>query len=55
MKEFNVGYRDFSKDVGLNFQLNRFYSSGVIGYDELMEIGKKVTSFEKWIETKCRK
>lgn len=50
MRELPVGYFDFSKDEGLNFQLNRFYSSGTIDYDELMEIGQKVESFEDWIE-----
>jgi len=49
-KMFNIGYYDFSSDVGLNFQLNRFFSSGILNYDELMDIGPKVTSFEKRIE-----
>lgn len=53
MSKFNVGYYEFNKDGGLNFQLNRFYSSGILEYDELMEIGSKVTSFEKWIELFC--
>lgn len=35
---FPVGYYEFNKDEGLNFQLNRFYSSGTISYDELLEI-----------------
>lgn len=47
---FPVGFYEFNKDEGLNFQLNRFYSSGFLGYDELMDIGRKVTSFEVWIE-----
>ncbi|MDO5561013.1 MAG: alpha/beta hydrolase [Oscillospiraceae bacterium] len=50
MKKFSVGFHDFNKDEGLNFQLNRFYSSGLLSYDELMEIGKKVDSFECWIK-----
>ncbi len=50
MLNFPVGFYNFSSDEGLNFQLNRFYSSGFLGYDELMDIGKKVTSFESWIE-----
>lgn len=50
MLNFPVGFYDFNSDEGLNFQLNRFYSSGFLGYDELMDIGKKVTSFEVWIE-----
>ncbi len=47
--KFNVGYYDFSTDVGMNFQLNRFYSTGVLDYDELMEIGRKARDFETWI------
>ncbi|HKM28585.1 MAG TPA: alpha/beta hydrolase [Anaerovoracaceae bacterium] len=47
---FPVGFHEFNKDEGLNFQLNRFYSSGVLGYDELMDIGGQVTNFESWIE-----
>lgn len=50
MKNFPVGFYEFNKDEGLNFQLNRFYSSGIISYDELMEIGRKITSFDVWIE-----
>lgn len=36
----------------LNFQLNRFYSSGTIGYDELMEIGQNVKSLEQMTKNK---
>ena len=50
MRSFPVGYYDFSKDEGLNFQLNRFYSSGTLSYEELMDIGNKVKSFEDWIK-----
>lgn len=50
MKSIPVGYYAFSKDEGLNFQLNRFYSSRTLSYEELMEIGKKVKSFEDWIK-----
>ena len=46
---FNVGFYDFSTDVGMNFQLNRFYSTGVLDYEELMEIGKKAVDFKTWI------
>ena len=47
--QFNVGFYDFSENVGMNFQLNRFYSMGALEKTELMEIGKKATDFEKWI------
>ena len=46
---FNVGYYDFSTDVGMNFQLNRFYSVGVFTYEELMDIGRKAVDFDTWI------
>ncbi len=46
---FNVGFYDFSTDVGMNFQLNRFYSTGVLDYEELMEIGRKAVDFKTWI------
>lgn len=49
MRKLPVGYFDFSKDEALNFQLNRFYSSGTIDYAELMEIGQRVKSFEEWV------
>lgn len=47
---FPVGFHQFHKDEGINFQLNRFYSSGIISYDEIMDIGRRVTGFESWIE-----
>ncbi len=46
---FQVGYCDFSGNVGMNFQLNRFYSMGVLEKAELMEIGRRATDFETWI------
>ena len=46
---FNVGFFDFSGNVGMNFQLNRFYSMGIMEKAELMVIGKAATDFEKWI------
>ncbi len=49
MKSFPIGYYNFSKDEALNFQLNRFYSNRSLSYEELMEIGSKVKSFEEWI------
>lgn len=39
---FPVGFHDFHKDEGLNFQLNRFYTSGILIYDEVNEIGSRV-------------
>lgn len=47
---FPVGFHAFHKDEGMNFQLNRFYTSGVLSYDELAEIGSQITGFDSWIE-----
>ena len=47
--EFHVGFYDFSKDTGMNFQLNRFYSFGILEKEELFEIGRKAVDFETWI------
>ena len=47
--EFKKGFYDFSRDAGMNFQLNRFYSLGGFEKEELMEIGRQATDFEKWI------
>lgn len=45
---FPVGFHDFHKDTAFNFQLNRFYSFGCLGYDVVAEIGKELTNFESW-------
>lgn len=47
---FPVGFHDFHKDEGLNFQLNRFYASGILSYDEINEIGSRITGFDVWIK-----
>lgn len=46
---FPVGYYTFHEDEGLNFQMNRFYTYGAFSYDEMMDIGKRIDSFEQWI------
>lgn len=46
---FQAGYFRFNEDEGLNFQLNRFYTYGVFTKEELMDIGSRIDSFEKWI------
>ncbi len=53
--KFNVGFYDFSKDAGMNFQLNRFYSMGVLEKEELEDIGRKADSFDQWIALFSRK
>ena len=35
--QFQTGYLEFSENVGMNFQLNRFYSMGVMEKAELMK------------------
>lgn len=47
---FPVGFHNFHKDEGLNFQLNRFYASGILSYDEVNDIGNRVTGFDVWIK-----
>ena len=47
--KFNTGFYEFSPDAGMNFQLNRFYSTGVLEKEELTEIGRKAEDFEAWI------
>ena len=46
---FPIGFFEFSPDTGMNFQLNRFYSMGLLEKEELMDIGRKADSFETWI------
>lgn len=46
---FPVGYESFHENESFNFQLNRFYSQGVFGRNELMDIAKQIDGFETWI------
>ena len=39
---FPVGYHDFHKDQGFNFQLNRWYSMGYISFEDLKEAGQNL-------------
>ncbi|MBT8364260.1 MAG: alpha/beta fold hydrolase [Deltaproteobacteria bacterium] len=45
---FPVGYHDFHKDPGFNFQLNRWYSMGYIAFEDLKEASQKINSLEDW-------
>lgn len=47
--QFKTGFYQFSEIVAMNFQMNRFYAMGAFEKEELMEIGRKADSFEKWI------
>jgi alpha-beta hydrolase superfamily lysophospholipase len=46
--EFPIGYHKFHKDQLFNFQLNRWYSSGYVRFEEMKEVGQKVKTFEDW-------
>ena len=48
-KKFPVGFYDFSKYPGMNFQLNLYHSFGIFTRAELEDIGRRADSFEKWI------
>jgi alpha-beta hydrolase superfamily lysophospholipase len=45
---FPVGYHDFNKHKGLNFQLNRYYSMGIAPFEDMESAGHKVSSFVEW-------
>ena len=45
---FPVGYHEFNKDKGINFQLNRYYSMGLGRFEDMKEAGQKISSFEEW-------
>ncbi len=44
---FPVGYQNFHQNNLLNFQLNRWYSSGLLQLTELTEIAKRISSFSE--------
>lgn len=44
--KFPIGYHDFHSDKLLNFQLNRWFSTGLVGYDEIKKVGQEITDFE---------
>ena len=45
---FPVGYFEFHKDPAFNFQLNRWYSMGYAGLEDMQAAGQKIKSFEEW-------
>ncbi|MFC2069254.1 alpha/beta hydrolase [Chloroflexota bacterium] len=45
---FPVGYHEFNKHKGLNFQLNRYYSMGNATFEDMQKAGKKISSFKEW-------
>ena len=46
--DFPIGYHKFHKNKLFNFQLNRWYSFGYARFEDLVEVGKKIKSFEDW-------
>ena len=49
MDTFPVGYFDFSQNEPMNFQMNRWFSSGCIGYDALVSAGREIQNFADWV------
>ena len=45
---FPVGYHEFNKDKGINFQLNRYYSMGNATFEDMEKAGQKISSFADW-------
>jgi len=43
-----IGYHEFHKDQGINFQLNRYYSFGYARFEDMKKAGQKINSFEDW-------
>lgn len=43
-----IGFYEFHENNLLNFQLNRFYSSGLITYEKVVEAAKKIKDFESF-------
>lgn len=46
--EFPVQYHRFHKDQIFNFQLNRWYSLGYTRFEDMIEAGQRVKTFEDW-------
>jgi len=46
--DFPIGYYKFHKNKLFNFQLNRWYSFGYARFEDLVEVGKKIKSFDDW-------
>ncbi|MFC1948342.1 alpha/beta hydrolase [Chloroflexota bacterium] len=45
---FPVGYHEFNKDKGLNFQLNRYYSMGNATFEDMEQVGRIISSIDDW-------
>ncbi len=46
--DFPIGYHEFHKNQLFNFQLNRWYSFGYAGFEDFVEAGRKIHSYDDW-------
>ena len=45
---FPVGYHKFNRKQVFNFQLNRWHSWGYTRFEDMVEAGKKINTFDDW-------
>ncbi|UCG43085.1 MAG: alpha/beta fold hydrolase [candidate division WOR-3 bacterium] len=45
---FPVGYHEFNKNKGINFQLNRYHSMGNATLEDMERAGQRIRSHEEW-------
>lgn len=45
---FPIGYQKFHRSQVYNFQLNRWHSLGYARFEDMKEVGQKVSTFEDW-------
>lgn len=45
-----VGYLEFHSDSVINFQLNRWYSTGIFSEEEINKVASKISNFLDWKE-----
>ncbi|MGN1401588.1 MAG: alpha/beta fold hydrolase [Bacillus sp. (in: firmicutes)] len=48
MGTFPVGYHTFHKNSTINFQMNRWYSSGCLDYEDLQDAAERIHNFADW-------
>jgi len=46
--KFPIGYHKFHKKQIYNFQLNRWYSIGFARFEDMVEVGRKIKTFNDW-------
>lgn len=45
---FPVGYHHFHHNKTYNYQLNRWHSLGLMRFEDIHDVGKKIHSFDEW-------